>query len=138
MTFLRLFVFCLAFAIAFAPMGGCQLDMPTPVHPIPVREADLISIYHDDPAKAKLAYEGQQVRVLVNAFTVVGNSMEVPIVGGKPAALILRFPGPVPQIKSPCWVVGKCAGRVEDGKDRLLAGYTFHVIVVDCVLSEAP
>jgi len=134
---LTFFAFAFVVAILLSPFG-CHPTMPEPVSPIPVREIDLVSSYRDDHARAGLAYDGQVIRVLVHAFAVVGDNMEVPIVGGKPASIIFHFQGPVPMPKVPCWIQGRCLGRTDDGKDRLLAGFTFHIDVVDCVLTTTP
>jgi hypothetical protein len=123
-----------ALAIALVPLN-CRPSVPDPVGPISVRDVDLLTVYRDDPRKASLAYDGQPIRLFVQAFAIVGETMEIPIAFGKPAAIILRFGGPVPDAHSPIWVSGHCNGRVNDGIDRMTPGFTFHIEVSDCVIS---
>jgi hypothetical protein len=46
---------------------------------------------------------------------------------------------PIPAgMKTAVWIRGTCLGRVDDGKNRHLPGYTFKVVVVDCRVVSPP
>ena len=135
MTFFRFAVV----AICCAPLGACQPPLPDPVGPIMVTDVYLCTNYRDDPKRAALAYDGQPLRILVNVFVVLDqHTIGVLLAADREPVLILRFSAPVPQLKSPLWVVGTCRGRTVDGIDRLLPGFDFHVTVDGCAVGDAP
>jgi hypothetical protein len=104
--------------------------------------------YKDNPAGADLAFTGQNLIVLVEVFdrkkAADPTTLNYQIGYGAatyPATVSFRFDPkhPVPaDLKAPCWVEGLCRGRVEDGKDRGVAGFTFTVIVTGCRIATPP
>ena len=135
MTFFRFAVV----AICCTPLGACQPPLPDPVGPIMVTDVYLCTNYRDDPKRAALAYDGQPLRIFVTAHVVIDQTtLGMPVTSGGNPVLILRFSAPVPQLKSPLWVVGTCRGRTVDGIDRLLPGCDFHVTVEGCAVSGPP
>ncbi len=135
MVLFRLTV-ALALAIVIAPFG-CHPTVPNPVRAIPVRDIDLMAIYRDDPDKAKLAYDGQPIRLLCqNVVVIDSTTLGVPIWHDKPPVLILTFVGPIGEHKNSMWVTGTCHGRRDDGVDRTMPGFGFVVVVTDCAISD--
>lgn len=104
--------------------------------------------YKDNRAGADLAFTGQRVTVLVEVFDRKADAdpavLNYQIGYGAvpyPPTVSFRF-APETKIpaglKAPCWVEGLCRGRVEDGKDRGVPGYTFTVVVTGCRIATPP
>jgi hypothetical protein len=123
-------------------------------HPVPARDGrvrtvagpDLLEMYRATPTDAKLAFDGQTVRVLLTHYDKAGLPEElryyVNFRGDKenhPAVVLRAGKTPFPTtLKGAVWVQGTCLGKVHDGKDRRAAGYDFKVVVTDCSIVPPP
>lgn len=104
--------------------------------------------YKDNRAGADLAFTDQAVIVLVEGFDRTkdadSNTLNYQIGYGAatyPPTVSFRFAPGIklpPNLKAPCWIRGTCRGRLDDGKDRGVSGFTFTVVVTDCHLATPP
>jgi hypothetical protein len=124
-------------------------------HPVPTNDGrvrtvavlDLVEMYRNRPDDARRAFDGQTVKVLVTHFDKGGPPAELRVIleygpreeDNHPVVVFRAGKEPIPAgMKTAVWIRGTCLGRVDDGKDRHLPGYTFKVVVVDCRVVSPP